>query len=279
MPVEFIYGCLCFLNELPWLDHKMRCQANKPSNGCLAIYSIQSTKYFTDEPNITLHTYCLCKPQKSSIYGICKHINGYLWLADFHKEWSIKHVDALVQDCSISIAITLEILQFCPKPSMYTSMKFIQWIHMCYSCQSVEDRIPIRFISIPQSKIVIYPRLWHWKWFILALSHQFMATFHLNELPRFWPKTRCQAINNSNDCLVICPIQLITYQPNRRMLIRCLCRPQSLVFTVSVNIWHSYLWPVDSPNKGQIKQVHLYAYLYQINPVVSLVVFLQFSWR
>ena len=35
------------------------------------------------------------------------------------KQWGTFHVDGLVQDCSISIANALEMLQSCPKPSMY----------------------------------------------------------------------------------------------------------------------------------------------------------------
>ena len=40
------------------------------------------------------------------------------------------HIDGLVQDCSISIANTLEILQSCTKPSIYhLSLSEISWYY------------------------------------------------------------------------------------------------------------------------------------------------------
>ena len=46
----------------------------------------------------------------------CKERSFNLLLVIFFKEM---HVDGLVQDCSNSIANTLELLQSCTKPSMY----------------------------------------------------------------------------------------------------------------------------------------------------------------
>ena len=42
------------------------------------------------------------------------------------------YINGLVQDCSISIANAMEILQSCSKPSIYTSLG-LQYIHAPYT--------------------------------------------------------------------------------------------------------------------------------------------------
>ena len=38
------------------------------------------------------------------------------------------HIDGLVQDCSNSSALAMELLQFCAKPSMYDSQSYQSFV-------------------------------------------------------------------------------------------------------------------------------------------------------
>ena len=42
----------------------------------------------------------------------------------------VEHIDSLVQDCSISIAVAMEILQSCTKPSIYRTLNLQKMSHM-----------------------------------------------------------------------------------------------------------------------------------------------------
>ena len=71
---------------------------------------------------------CVCFIAKCVLHFSFQNSIHHCYIGKSTEQGTMAHIDVLVQDCSISSALAMEILQFCTKPSIWWSTTMDHWI-------------------------------------------------------------------------------------------------------------------------------------------------------